>query len=219
MLTNSTVSANTAGYGGGINNGSVDANQASADQLNRGGPITLTNSTISDNTANVEGGGILANGDSQANITFCTIYGNAATGEGGGIAIVAYNPNQSSQVEMRNTLVAGNHAPTSPDIVGALTSDGYNLTQHVSGAIFIPSKQHFTDVSVDPHADLRIDPALSGKLTQIHALLSGSLAIDRIPLDACLVNSISTDQRSVKRPDGQEQSCDIGAYEYVDEPA
>lgn len=67
-------------------------------------------------------------------------------------------------------------------------------------------------------ADLRIDPTLSGKLTQVHALLSGSPAIDRIPLNACLVNGISTDQRGVKRPDGQEQSCDIGAYEYADGP-
>ena len=93
------------------------------------------------------------------------------------------------------------------------------LIQNVSGATFTPNKQHFTDVSVEPHADLRIDPTLSGNLPQIHALLSGSPAIDRIPLDACLVKGISTDQRGVKRPDGQERSCDIGAYEYVDEPA
>jgi hypothetical protein len=219
-LTNSTVSDNTAGYGGGINNGYSGGDQASDGSLNRGGPITLTNSTISDNTANYEGGGILANGDSQASITFSTIYGNAArVREGGGIAIVAYNSNRPSQVEMRNSLVAENHASTGPDISGTLTSDGYNLIQNGSGAAFIPNKQHLTDVSVDPHTDLRIDPTLSGKLTQVHALLSGSPASDRIPLAACLVNSISTDQRGVKRPDGQEQSCDIGAYEYVDEPA
>jgi len=217
-LTNSTVSHNTARYGGGINNGYSGGVLAPDDSLNRGGPITLTNSTISDNTA-AEGGGILANGESQATITFCTIYGNAGEWDGGGIAIVAYNSNRPSQVEMKNSLVALNHADTGPDIAGPLTSDGYNLIQNVSGATFTPNKQHFTDVSVDPHADLRIDSALSGNLPQIHALLSGSPAIDRIPLAACLVNGLSTDQRGVKRPDAQERSCDIGAYEYVDEPA
>ncbi len=120
---------------------------------------------------------------------------------------------------MKNSLVALNHADTGPDIAGRLISGGYNLIQNVSGATFTPNKQHFTDVSVDPHADLRIDSALSGNLPQIHALLSGSPAIDRIPLAACLVNGLSTDQRGVKRPDAQERSCDIGAYEYVDEPA
>jgi len=217
-LTNSTVSHNTARYGGGINNGYSGGVLAPDDSLNRGGPITLTNSTISDNTA-AEGGGILANGESQATITFCTIYGNAGVWDGGGIAIVAYNSTRPSQVEMKNSLVALNHADTGPDIAGRLISGGYNLIQNVSGATFTPNKQHFTDVSVDPHADLRIDSALSGNLPQIHALLSGSPAIDRIPLAACLVNGLSTDQRGVKRPDAQERSCDIGAYEYVDEPA
>ncbi len=201
--------------GGGINNGYSYGDHAFDDQLNQGGPLTLTNSTISGNTA-IEGGGMLANGNSQANITFCTIYGNAATQEGGGIAIVAYKTNQPSQVEMRNSLVAGNHAGIGPDISGMLTSGGYNLIQNVSGATYIPNKQHFTDVPVNPHTDLRIDPELSGKLTQIHALLSGSPVIDRIPLAACHPNSITTDQRGMKRPDGNEILCDIGAFEYVD---
>jgi hypothetical protein len=60
---------------------------------------------------------------------------------------------------------------------------------------------------------MRIDPALSGNPPQIHALLSDSPAIDQIPLDACLVNGISTDKRGVKRPDGNEKTCDIGAFE------
>ncbi len=240
-LSNSIVSLNNAldGWGGGINNGYndindssaveliknsrhhrpfqfySDINDSSAVELNHGGPVSLTNSTISDNTA-AHGGGILAKGDSQISIIFCTIYGNKATSEGGGIAIVAYKSNQFGQVEMRNSILAGNHADTGPDISGPLTSDGYNLVQNVSGAAFTPGKQRLTDVSVDPHADLGIDPTLSGKLTQVHALFAGSPAIDRIPLNACLVNGISTDQHGVKRPDGQEQSCDIGAYEYVD---
>jgi len=73
--------------------------------------------------------------------------------------------------------------------------------------------QHRTDVSVDAHADMRIDPILSGNQVQILRLLPGSPAIDQIPLDTCHINGISTDQRDVKRPDGIEKTCDIGAYE------
>src|SRR5437899_9146214 len=152
------------------------------------------------NTA-LYGGGILTNADWPAHIMFSTVYGNTATREGGSIAIKTYDSRKPSQVELRNTLVAGNHAPTGPDVAGTLTSDCYNLIQNASRATFIPKKQHLTDVSVNPHTDMRIDPALSGNPPQIHALLSGSPAIDQIPLDACLVNSISTDQRGVKRPD------------------
>jgi transcriptional regulator with XRE-family HTH domain len=212
-LDNSTVSGNTAqnGWGGGIDNGYSDVQNKTATEFTQGGPLYLTNSTISDNTA-AHGGGILANSDNQANIFFSTIFGNSATGEGGGIAILTYN-SLPSLVELRNTLVAGNYAHRSPDIVGMLTSDGYNLIQNVSGATFIPNEQHLTDMSVNPHTDLRIDPALSGNPPQILALLSGSPAIDQIPPDACHINGITTDQQGVKRPDGNEHTCDIGAYE------
>jgi hypothetical protein len=47
-------------------------------------------------------------------------------------------------------------------------------------------------------------------------LLPGSPALDRIPPDACHINDITSDQRGVKRPDGNEQFCDIGAYELTD---
>jgi transcriptional regulator with XRE-family HTH domain len=213
MLSNSTVSDNSAvhGWGGGINNGYIEVQNVPVTDT-QGGPITLIDSTISGNTA-LGGGGILANADWPAYIIFSTIYGNTATREGGGLAIKMYDSRKPGQVEIRNTLVAGNHAPTSPDVEGPLISDGYNLIQDVSGAIFIPNKQHFTDVSVNALADMRIDPALSGSLTQVLALLPGSPAIDQIPLDACQVNGISTDQRGVKRPDGNEHTCDIGAYE------
>src|SRR6266516_5426495 len=103
--------------------------------------------------------------------------------------------------------------PTGPDIAGMITSTGYNLIQDVSGATFGPSNRPSTDVIVDPSTNLRIASQLSGTSPQTHALLQGSPAIDRIPLDACHPNGIATDQRGVKRPQGAK--CDIGAYEYV----
>ena len=113
-----------------------------------------------------------------------------------------------------NSIVAGNYADTRPNIAGTLTSDGYNLFQDVPEATFAVNPRHPTDISLDPRADLKIDSALSGKLIQVHLPLSGSPAIDRIPLSACLINGVSTDERGVKRPDGQKQLCDIGAVEY-----
>jgi len=116
---------------------------------------------------------------------------------------------------MRNSLVAGNAAPIGPEITGQLTSDGYNLIQDSSGVTFAdPLKQHRTDVSVQNLTDVKIDLLLrnNGGPTPTLALLPGSPAIDRIPLKACLLNTIGTDQRGVKRPQGA--TCDIGAYEY-----
>jgi transcriptional regulator with XRE-family HTH domain len=212
-LTNSTVSGNTAQYGGGIDNGYSDVHDLSMPEFTQGGPLSLTNSTISGNTATY-GGGILANAGSQANITFSTIFDNVSLGQGGGIAIMTYDSRKPSQIELRNTLVADNRALlTGPDIGGTLTSGGYNLIQDVSGALFIPNKQHHTDVSVNAHADIGIDLALSGSMTKILGLLPGSPAIDQIPIGACHINGITTDQRGVKRPDGNENTCDIGAFE------
>ena len=49
--------------------------------------------------------------------------------------------------------------------------------------------------------------------TETHALDPGSPAIDKVPLNACHLDTIPTDQRRVKRPQGS--ACDIGAYEEV----
>ncbi|MBV9690379.1 MAG: TIR domain-containing protein [Ktedonobacteraceae bacterium] len=186
------------------------------------GTLVLTNSTITDNTSASSGGGII-NWGSQASITSSTIYGNKAT-NGGGLAIEngrgevaiknepgTFQPvSVASQVRMRNSIVAANHAHTGPDIVGTLTSDGYNLIQDIAGAkvTLKPS-----DISVNSFTDLKIDPQLSGQSPQTHALLPGSPAIDRIPLAACLIDGITTDARGTKRPDDNETACDIGAYE------
>jgi transcriptional regulator with XRE-family HTH domain len=223
-LTNSMVSDNIAASGGGIYNGgtltltnsTVSDNTAasySGGGILNEGRLTLINSTVSDNTAPAFGGGIVNNGiNAKTTITFCTVYGNKTEGSGGGI----WNGVKPSQIVMRNSIVAANSAPTDPDIQGTLISGGYNLIQDTSGAIFSPNQQHATDVVVDPQTDLRIDSLLSGQLPPTHALRPGSPAIDRIPLNACSVNGISTDQRGMKRPDGNENMCDIGAYEYTD---
>ena len=224
-LTNSTVLGNTASHDGGaiynkgtltLTNSTVSGNTASHDGggIYNQGTLTLTNSTISTNTAATFGGGIANHsGTTQTEITFCTIYGNTASNGGGGIWNDATNG--ARQLMMGNSLVAGNRAAHSPDIVGQLTLEGYNLIQNTEGTAFAPNQLHATDLLKVALTALRIDPRLQDNNgpTQTLALLPGSLAVHRIPLNACHVKGISTDQRGVRRPQGV--ACDIGAYELL----
>jgi len=199
-LISSTVSGNLADTGGGISND--------------GGTLRLINSTISDNMTEQAGGGIL-NGSTaaQTEMIFCTVYGNTSNESGGGIWNGATN--SGSQLVMRNSLVAGNKSPAGPDIQGSLTSQGYNLIQNTQDTTFAPNQAHGTDLlQVAPRA-LGVDPLLrdNNGSTQTHALLPGSVAIDRIPPSDCRIKDISTDQRGVRRPQGV--ACDIGAFELL----
>jgi hypothetical protein len=218
-LTNSIVSDNTAtGRGGGILN--VDAT------------LTLTNSTVSDNTATGygAGGGIAIAEDTSTQtplsvrILYCTVYNNTAL-VGGGIWVRNLT---HAHMTKGASIVAGNKALTNPDIEGNLNTLGYNLVGIREGATFLgPLKIQSTDMLSVPLTILKIDPVLrdndgsTKSHTLTHALLAGSPAIDAVPLQYCQVpgifNSLSrmyTDQRGVKRPhDGNEQYCDIGAYE------
>jgi parallel beta-helix repeat protein len=199
-LYNSTVSGNLADTGGGISN--------------NGGTLRLINSTIADNKAERSGGGILNTTTiSQMEMIFCTIYGNTGNEDGGGIWNGATN--SASQLVMKNSLVAGNKSPAGPDILGPLTSQGYNLFQKTQGTTFAPSQLHETDLLQVAPSALGVDPLLKDNkgLTQTHALLPGSAAIDRIPSSDCRIKDISTDQRGVRRPQGV--GCDIGAYELM----
>jgi energy-coupling factor transporter ATP-binding protein EcfA2 len=232
-LSNSTVLDNTASSGGGIDNQGTFTTTTN---------MNIINSTISGNKASNVGGGILIQSSIQsnnlftiveglikANLTFSTIYGNTAH-RGGDIAIedLAFSPNggngkpskQVSQVKIRNSIIAGDPTHLDSDIVGMFTSYGYNLFQDDSGATFDPATrtQHGTDkiLSVNDLPKLFADPVRlqdNGGPTRTYALAPGSPAIDKIPLAACLVNGITTDQRGVKRPQGAK--CDIGAYEYA----
>ena len=256
MLVNSIVSGNSSQCGGGIDNGgggcsnfsnyssvltlsnsTVSGNIATGGDgggiFNFDNVLTLTNSTISDNKASSDGGGIAISEDTTFNVPppsvmllYCTVYGNAADVGGG---IWAGNL-QHGHMTMGASIVAGNSAHNGPDIVGPLTTLGYNLVGDRSGATVLGSpKVQSTDVLGVSSTDLWIDPMLrdnggSAKPhTWTHALLPGSPAIDAIPLQYCQVKGILnsrsrmyTDQRGMKRPDGNEQFCDIGAYEYVD---
>src|SRR5262249_3051238 len=151
-ITNSTIFGNRLiagdnGAGGGI------LSQGG------GGAITVTNSTISGNTiasARIgEGAGIHAANGLRLTLTSCTVSGNSTSGPGGGAVygggILVYK----ASVAARNTIVAGNSAPTSPDVGGALNSQGHNLIGDGTGG----SGYHPTDLVGTPQnpIDARLD--------------------------------------------------------------
>jgi energy-coupling factor transporter ATP-binding protein EcfA2 len=229
-VTASTISGNLAGsVGGGIYNI---------------GTLLLANSTISGNKAFGDGGGLeIADVrlGSQATIKFCTIYGNIAgnenilDGNGGGIVneknVSGEAPNQ---VIMQDSIVAGNHASRDPDILGMLLSNGYNLIQNASGATithetYLVIGEAFSAVLTGIAPDLigiapMVRPLqINGGPTLTQALPFGSPALGKIPWDYCQIGDIFNsqsnvyiDQRGMKRPDGNETACDIGAYEAGD---
>jgi hypothetical protein len=233
-LTNSTISGNTAtGIGGGIGITGTSINNGFGTGTLGGNNRTLmlTNSTISGNTATGDGGGIgIAGTSTDANPTgvllfFCTLYGNTAD-VGGGIWGAE---NSSNFVYTQASIVAGNKAHTYPDISTIVGLSDYNLVGNFSDALLpnFLTNTRSTNVLGISFTALKIDPVLrenggSGQFhTWTHALLTGSPAIDAIPLQYCRQAYfsyggqylITSDQRGMKRPDGNEQFCDIGAYE------
>jgi hypothetical protein len=196
-IENSTISGNKAGYsGGGIANFNVPT-------------LTIENSTISGNSAGRIGGGIWHQGNGT--LTNITISGNIADKRGGGI----YN-NSSHGLTLSRSLISGNQAAAGREIFnpngGVIFSDNFNLF----GADGKGGVKNFTPGPSDivPPAGMLLSNVLSpladnGGPTLTRALVSGSPAIDAVPLadPACA----GTDQRGVSRPQGG--GCDIGAFE------
>ena len=220
-VINTTISGNAAGggllggSGGGMaNHGTCTVSNSTISDNDRGGilsyagSLTIVNSTISGNTIF---GGIM--NSAMLTLTNCTIFNNAnsaATPGGGGIT-------NDGTAEGTNCIVAGNSAPNEPDIKGTLTSNGHNLIGNNLGATIVPATGDQIGTAASP-----IDPMLgslqdNGGLTETHALLPGSPAIDH----GGSIDNLTTDQRSHTRPvddpaivasTGGNES-DIGAFE------
>jgi hypothetical protein len=97
---------------------------------------------------------------------------------------------------------------------GAITDLGYNISDDNSCDFTATGSQNNTNPMLGAFGN-------NGGPTQTIALLSGSPAIDAIPLADCTdqaspPNRIITDQRGALRPDAGELLCDIGAYEVQD---
>ena len=182
-LTNCTISGNSAGAGGGGLYTAAVFGNASTD-------VTINNSTISGNSDSSAsgGGGIyhISNGTgSIATLTINngTIVGNNANaGSGGGIRTEVLN--SVTNLNLRNTMVAGNlrsSGTISSDISGSVNSgssfnligDGTDMSGITNG-----SNGNQVGTSLSP-INPKIGPlASNGGLTETHALLPGSPALD-----------------------------------------
>jgi hypothetical protein len=217
IVNNSLVSRNG---GPGIYNGHVATTTINASAVignfgggiygDHAGHVILNNSTIAGNTTAGTGGGIHAWAcasqrdwwSGSVTLNNSTISGNSAGFSGGGLAI------ECATVFARNSLVAGNHAPASPDcdnLSGPFASQGYNLIGNTAGC----------SLTLGPGDLANVDPNL-GELvgaSPYYPLLSGSPAIDAGNPAGCAgtAGPLPTDQRGASRVG----RCDIGAYEYT----
>jgi hypothetical protein len=187
MIMSSTISSNVAlsshqSGGGGISNGGTLTITSStlSDNLSgsnggggisNGGTLTITSSTLSGNSA-ASGGGISNTSPGMLMVTGCTLSGNSAS-TGGGI----YNLGAQAITASRNTILARNTAPGSPDMSGTLNSGGRNLIGDGTGG------SGFDPTDLVGTASAPLDPKLgplqdNGGPTLTRALLPGSPAID-----------------------------------------
>jgi hypothetical protein len=222
------TSGKTSGDNGGAihNNGVLSVSRCTFDNntANGGGAINNTGalgvvlSTFTKNAVAFHGnggGGAILNRGSSMNLISCTIADNTADGFGGG----TYNDFQSGgtprPTQITSSVIANNHAPTSADVFGAYTSNGFNLigVSDSGNGFTKPSDQSGTTAApLDPKLDAL---AYNGGLTLTMALQPASPAIDQGNNDS----SITADQRGFERrvniPHNTNagDGSDVGAYE------
>ena len=194
-IVTSTLSGNSAGdSGGGIYSDGSDGGDAL---------VQIVDSTLSGNAAESIGGGVRhvgVGGDARLQISGSTFSDNSAE-DGGSIEL--FGEPGSTSLEVDTTIfAAGARGVTISNDGGTVTSHGHNLSSDgAEGLLTAATDRINTDPMLGPLQD-------NGGPTFTHELLTGSPAIDAVPVGAACS---STDQRGVSRPQGA--ACDIGAFE------
>jgi hypothetical protein len=196
LVQASTVSANSASYCcGGVITKTTQ-------------PTVVQGSTISGNTVSPgPTGGMYSYG--PLTVVGSTIAGNSAAGSGGGLpASPIYEP------ILRNTIVAGNSAPSGPDVVNGVSA-AFSLIGNPSGGTIDDITPGSNLIGVDPQL---LPLADNGGPTPTMALAATSPAIDK-----GAAFGLSADQRGLLRPfdfppipnstAAGADGSDIGAYE------
>jgi predicted outer membrane repeat protein len=209
-IRDSTVSRNSAARGGGIYSEAHDVIFSSAPAMRQKSPydasVLIVNSTISQNSAD-EGGAIFSAFELSTVRMFNATVAQNSTVQGADIR-------SDSPVRAANTLIDGDCLI---DSAIEPQSSGGNIESPGDSCFF----SDVTDqVSVTPE-ELNLGPLQdSGGPTMTHALLPGSIAIDRMPEEACvdgygepLTKPLTTDQRGEPRPETGGTMCDVGAFE------
>lgn len=193
-INNSTISGNTSG--GTTGGGAMQAN----------GTVNISNTTFSGNNAPGGSGGAIAFNGTAINFNNVTMFGNTSTSNGGGFHRTGTGP-----VTFRNTIIAGNNgAMDSPDITGAITSNGNNVIGNVGTSTgWIMSDLQNTNPLLSPFG-------FYGGNGFTYVPLSGSPAINGgqncVTDLSCAANNpltaLTSDQRGAIR-----SNVDIGAVE------
>jgi uncharacterized protein (TIGR03437 family) len=188
-ITSCTINGNKSfGDAGGIRFDTITAGQ------NR--KLRVVNTTISGNTANANGGGMLIvsfGGSVNLEVVNSTITGN--TGQGGGIRTDTVGAGTTATTTIRNSIIATNSLPNLSGVAFSgggtptITSLGYNLTSD-NGSGFLT--QSTDQINTNPLLGALQN---NGGLTQTHALLVGSPALDKGSSGNVLI-----DQRGLPRP-------------------
>lgn len=193
---NMTFTGNESGFWGG------------AIHVNTGSTATLTNTTISGNTGRF-GGGIALSGNITLN--HVTITGNHSEQSGGGLYLLS-----GASATVGNSIISGNTRQfdfEANDCAGFIISNGYNVFGYNGSSDGCTASSDDVVPGGALNTVLNTTLATNGGDTATHALVSGSAAIDLVPVIAC---SIATDQRGVARPLGA--ACDAGAFEFGNSP-
>ena len=187
-VNNSTLTGNSAPFGGGVVND---------------GTLSINNSTISGNSSLTggSGGGLYNLASHTLTINNSTLAGNSADSGGGAIS-------NSGTAVLQNTIVTD--SPSGGNCSGTVTSKGYNLSSDTTCNFNNTGDLNNTDPKVEPLGNY-------GGPTQTIALREGSPAIDAGNPNGC-TNSrgqlLKTDQRGAPRPDKEDSGgCDMGAFE------
>jgi len=180
-IVDSTASGNTGSQGPAIYNSS---------------DLTLINSTVSGNDVVVTCGS-RSNGYALGNSGTLTLTNSTVSGHENGSLQNRGVATITNSVIDGSCLGVGSGASTA--------SGGYNVMVGADECGF----DHATDVVGVSAEELELGPLTdNGGVTQTHALLPGSVAIDLIPAPMC---EVANDQRGEPRPAGG--MCDVGAFE------
>ena len=221
-------------YGGGLRNVdgtvtlinvSINANQSlgGGGIANRGGSMTIIASSITGNDAGGGGGGGILN-EAELTLENVTISGNRA-GTGGGIQALggpgvlrnvtmvgnsagsggAINNSRGDDLVLSNSIVAGNGGGFGPVCGFVIGSGGYNLFDDLRDCTILGD----TGGNIIDESFSMENMTLNAASTYSHTPAMGSRVIDAGRCD------LATDQRGVKRPQGDGAKCDIGAIEFI----
>ena len=218
----STISGNTATTfnGGGISNysatttvnystisgNSSDARGGGISSVSfYGGSVTVNNSTVSGNSATRYGGGI-DGFDSTVDINNSTITDNSAGENGSGVSL------DFASGTIASSIIAGNNETA--DFFGSGISGGNNLIGSISDSdftnIFVNGvKEDIVGTVENPLPTQLEDLQDNGGLTQTHALLPDSLAINA----GINPEGFTTDQRGEGFDRVLFEAIDIGSFE------